>query len=314
MSPKKKSKRYSLLGYIVRPVIYLNFKLQKIRKVENCFIRFSGGWDGAGAQIHSIISIMLFSRIFGIKYLHNPLKNIEHYQGDRDEWSSLWEKNFSLDKIEPVYNKDENNLKSKNLKQPLLLWKRKNTVYNIHNCHFFLDLFPDNYKVFSNDFRKSYFLRNSDKHFKFNSYKKITIGLHIRRGDVNSMNHPDRYTTDEFLIKKLSVIVSVLKKNNIDFQISIFSEGKRNDFGVFNKFNPVLCINEDALDTMHLMINQDILIMAKSSFSYIAAIISEGIIFYEPFWHSSLKDWINLYAKDDKLKVAFTSQLKMRIN
>jgi hypothetical protein len=33
--------------------------------------------------------------------------------------------------------------------------------------------------------------------------------------------------------------------------------------------------------------------MAKSSFSYVAGLLNEGIVVYEPFWHQPLTRWVH---------------------
>jgi hypothetical protein len=39
------------------------------------------------------------------------------------------------------------------------------------------------------------------------------------------------------------------------------------------------------------MISSDILVMSKSSFSYVAALLHQGLVIYEPFWHRPMGHW-----------------------
>ena len=50
-------------------------------------------------------------------------------------------------------------------------------------------------------------------------------------------------------------------------------------------------INESIEDTFTSLVLADVLVISKSSYSYIAGILSEGIVYYQPFWHSPLPNW-----------------------
>jgi len=53
-----------------------------------------------------------------------------------------------------------------------------------------------------------------------------------------------------------------------------------------------LCLNAPALTSLNALIYADILVLAKSSFSYVAGLLNDGIVVYEPFWHAPRPDWI----------------------
>ena len=44
-------------------------------------------------------------------------------------------------------------------------------------------------------------------------------------------------------------------------------------------------------DTFTEMVAADALIMSRSSFSYSAAVLSDGDIYYQKFWHPPMKHW-----------------------
>ena len=48
----------------------------------------------------------------------------------------------------------------------------------------------------------------------------------------------------------------------------------------------------DPLYAFEIMVSSRILIISKSSLSYVAALISDGEIYYKRFWHNPRKDWI----------------------
>jgi len=80
---------------------------------------------------------------------------------------------------------------------------------------------------------------------------------------------------------------------NMPFQINVYSEGEKEDFKELLEIAN-LRLDADVFETFYNLVQADILIMAKSSFSYCAALLSRGIIIYEPFWHPPLNDWFIL--------------------
>ena len=54
----------------------------------------------------------------------------------------------------------------------------------------------------------------------------------------------------------------------------------------------MLHLNDDVDNSFIGMVAADILVTSPSSLSYVAALISDGEIWYKPFWHPPLKHWI----------------------
>ena len=53
--------------------------------------------------------------------------------------------------------------------------------------------------------------------------------------------------------------------------------------------------NMDPFTTLRHLTEADLLVTAKSSFSYVAALLNPGLVLYEPFWHGPIPGWIVLY-------------------
>jgi len=54
----------------------------------------------------------------------------------------------------------------------------------------------------------------------------------------------------------------------------------------------VFHLNENLFDTFTGLVAAEILVTSRSSFSYSAAILSDGEIYYQPFWHPPGEKWI----------------------
>ena len=72
----------------------------------------------------------------------------------------------------------------------------------------------------------------------------------------------------------------------------IYSQGDEEDlWDAFKEDDIVLHINESVEDTFTSMVLADVLVTSRSSFSYTAALLSEGEVYYIPFWHPPLPHW-----------------------
>lgn len=82
-------------------------------------------------------------------------------------------------------------------------------------------------------------------------------------------------------------------------RVHIFSEGKPDDFTdieeiINNNTSIEFHLQEDIQNTFHAMVEADILIVAKSSFSYTAALLNKNKIIgnlIENWWHKPLESW-----------------------
>jgi hypothetical protein len=298
------------LKQIVKGILgNINCRIQAGKKTTNCYITYAGSGDGAGSQIHSIFSILLFAKKFNLIYVHTPIKNIEHYRGDRDEWSRRWEDFFSLGKDEiPVKSIDSSQVKSVFVKYPLLLNKKSNTLFLVSNCHSYTDTCPSDFSLIIDDLRKKYNLKNHSP--KTAKTRELQLCVHIRRGDVNSTNRNSfRYSSNISIKKNLVKILEFYNRQDIRFKLSIYSEGEEKDFVEFKELNPIFCLNENEFITFDKLVNADILVTAKSSFSYVAGLLNKGIVFYEPFWHKPLPSWIHITASKEQIASILTKEM-----
>jgi hypothetical protein len=284
-----------LLKQIVKRIVgKINCKIQATKKVNNCYITYAGSCDGLGSQIHSILSILLFAKKFHLIYVHTPIKNIEHYKGNRDEWSLRWEEFFSLGNNEIQINElESSNVQRAFVKFPFLLNKKKDKLYLVSNCHSYTDTCPADFSLIVDDLRKKYNLKKPP--LKRIKTMQLQLCVHIRRGDVDAINiNSFRYSSNRDILKNIVKILEFYEKHNIPCKVYIYSQGEEKDFLEFKELNATLCLNKDEFKTFDHLVNADILVMAKSSFSYVAGLLNKGIVFYEPFWHKPLPSWINI--------------------
>ena len=120
--------------------------------------------------------------------------------------------------------------------------------------------------------------------------------------DLNSPN--SRITFNKFYLDIIEKINNHFKNHNENIKINfmLFTDGNKNDFpelvfsnndmAKYNDINIRLMMGTDSMETIHYFANADILIMDKSSFSFIGALYNKNTIITNPYWDKSLSKWI----------------------
>jgi hypothetical protein len=124
---------------------------------------------------------------------------------------------------------------------------------------------------------------------------KTSIALHIRRGDVDKKTHPTRYTDND----KYKKIIRFLLKTYPNDTITIFSEGIIDDFHDLQQNRVVFQLNGTVEETFHSFVKAKVLVIAKSLFSYCAALLNKNEIYYIPYLHLPLKHWKTIIEDPD---------------
>jgi hypothetical protein len=209
-----------------------------------------------------------FARSFGLTYLHTAFSNIQHAERPMEEWTATWETLFNLGAGEAVCN----------------IARREVVDF----CYTFSDLdlcfgwrsrgdeLADRFKNAIPEFRRKYYLNKSPR-----TPDEVTVAVHVRRGDV-SPDNPDYFTSTETIVRTLTAVQSMLDTHKVKYRIRVYSQGQRADFADFSLLGVELFLDVDTVWTMQELIEADVLIMAKGCFSYCAALMSDGIKFFEP--------------------------------
>jgi len=215
--------------------------------------------DGFGSQYHAFMSGIAYAEFMGYTYVHTSMRVVDH-QADVDEMNNfigirethLTKEQFYSKKME-VYSKEVFDSPT-----PSIYYTDK-VLQKIRNYYY------------------------STEKPKINN---IDIAIHIRRGDVILTRFPERYTSNNYYKK----VIEFLKNEYPNLTITIFSEGSIDQFedligeNVFFKLNT--CIKE----TFHSLVKAKVLVMAKSCFSYAAAILNENEIYYQDYFFSKALD------------------------
>lgn len=229
--------------------------------------------DGFGAQYQGIITTYISCIKHNIIYKYTPLFDVEHnYDNDPNY----------INQLEELMNL-KNNIENNHDFSSTEIIFRNSSVYfeaNIDEC-----CNSDAMK-----FIKECFWQNKEKDYFKNN--KMNISIHIRRENSHDRGGAgDRITTPN--IYYLNIMNKIREQyNNKELLFHVYSQGSIENFRDFEKEDVQFHLNEQIPTTFIGLVAADILIISPSSFSYIAALLSDGIVYYKQFWHNPKKDWI----------------------
>lgn len=270
----------------------LNWATLDRRPSANCYLACHGKTDGAGAQIQAMMSVMLFAHKFGFRYVHLPFETMElSPDGDAVGWAHAWEATMNLGDGE-LRQSALPGIPLVPIKNCIRIRKRPGIVQVVRHCHHYADRFVDEYENVLPTIRRRY-EKNRPARFTAAKTGPLRIALHVKRGNVDPSER-NRYTPNTALISAIQNMRAVLEPLGMAHRIDIYSMGGPSEFRELESLSPEFHLNEPAIDTFHGLVGADILLTAKSSFSYTAALLNDGVKLYEPFWHRPLRDWVTI--------------------
>lgn len=226
--------------------------------------------DGFGAQYQTIIYSAIYSEYIKKKFAYTPFKQMEHNYDNN-----------------PNFLNDKENFINFIGNFPNALTLKDVEVLNIHSIRGVIESNIDN-SLQTEIFKKIKNLFHLNKQPTFN--KNITnVAVHLRR--LNKGDNSDCYGThfcgDDYYINAINFLRKTLNKK----VFHLYSQGKYNEFENFKQEDIVLHLNEPLEQTFYDLTTADILVTSKSSFSYVAALLSDNEVYYMPFWHPKLNRW-----------------------
>jgi hypothetical protein len=154
---------------------------------------------------------------------------------------------------------------------------------------------------------KSLFRANKKRPFDTD---RVHVAVHIRRPSISptidnpdqieghhvkalrdfSSDHVERFTRDAHFLATMDQI----RSKHPTALFHVFSEGDPDLFRAFEAADVIMHLNEPATETFIKLVFADVLVTCKSSFSYVAALLSDGEVWYTPFWHRPASHWLKI--------------------
>jgi hypothetical protein len=300
-------KWFTLIGILYKTKIYLFLYLsywhsllyKKKNSNKNNISYYSSRphpTAGIGHQIGNWISGYWYAKEFNLKYAYIPFRSEEWEkflgfgEGEIRVKSLIKEKKYKKRTLPFFYNEHEKEVNKSIIKS----YNGEKIIFLCEQDQFLIDF----YNV-SDDMKRKFYsapYRKNDKIIYSND--NYNVALHIRRGDIVTKDNSEfnfRYQENDYFENVLKNALSYIKTDK-KICIYLFSQGKEEDFIELSKFpNVIFCFNMSAMESFLHMVYSDLLIISKSSFSYIPALISNNLkICPKNFWHGYPEDenWI----------------------
>lgn len=227
--------------------------------------------DGFGAQYQRIVFSIIFAELSNSEFVYRPFESMDHNYDNDPSFIENKEKFINIrGNFKSITEVDEGLVTSLGIRVPQV-------EGNLDHC---LSL-PSLQKVKD--------LLHANKECSYDkSYTNIAV--HVRKPNPHDIGDYGYYP-DDYYLNAISVIRSTYPNQKI---FHIYSQGDLQEFVQYMADDVVLHINEPIEKTFYDLVTSDILVMSKGSFSYIAAILSDGIVYYLPFWHPKASKWMTL--------------------
>ncbi len=268
---------------------------------KESYITCRGRDDGGGAQVMACASAMIYARLRGLTYAHSPLTQVAHAPAGVEvaDWSAAWEKCFALGAGEvSAADLEARGMPVVAVPKPHRFWPRSHRLHVVAHCHKVTDRHPEEWAAVAPVLRRKYF--SSPKPvLPDDPPDAIRVSIHVRRGDVASSGRfAERFTADGEILRRVARLLDGLGADRERVVLRMFSEGEPAEFAAFAAAGATLHLGEDAFTTFHHLVCSQVVVLAKSTFSYLAGLIGGGLCLYEPFWHPPLPGWLTFGAVD----------------
>lgn len=236
--------------------------------------------DGFGSQFQGIIAAAIYAELDRKQFVYTPFQTMEHnYDNDpaflaKKEAFINFLGNFELNKGDVPQN---------------VSYKQILDNYPEHSAHS-----ATLAKI------KRIFRANKDtNHFKND---RFNVAIHLRRPNQHDNRLAGADTPDQLFLDIISALRTVYHYKNPLFHI--YSQGDVTKFAAFHADDIILHLDEPLEDTFLGLVFADSLVTSASSFSYAAALLSDGKIYYIPFWHTPFPGWISIHELVSSVKTA----------
>lgn len=256
-------------------------------------ITCAGKTDGGGAQVLAVMSALTYSSITGVPYFHTPFTSIRFEDGEPD-WHGRWERFFNLGEGEPVIPNDVPVLDAS---QYIEAGRPSGVIISLPHCHNFIHR-DGTADAYSDEIRNSLRQKYANGAPK-TRYTHQYIAFHIRRGDVSAGHHTGRFASNARVLDNLRLF---RMKSGSELPLEVFSQGAASDFD-FLPLDQVtgLHLDVDVFETISRMVCGQGLIMGRSSFSYLAALLGNGKVMTDLWYHRPLSSWLVPTGSGDAL-------------
>jgi hypothetical protein len=167
----------------------------------------------------------------------------------------------------------------------------------------------------------------------------LRVAIHVRRGDAH-VGTTRRILPNLYYINLTKKLIAILESQKVKYVIELYTEIPSKTLYVtpesrgiqgriaqpvfvdqgIDQIHEFDCLphlekffNYDAVQSLENLATSDFLVMSRSSFSFLAAILNtRAVVFYHEFWHRAPSDWIRTTLAGDFSSPRFMKQLALQ--
>lgn len=141
---------------------------------------------------------------------------------------------------------------------------------------------------------KSLFYADKNTPFDTTYYN---VAVHVRRHNKEDSRIDGTNTPSDYYLNVMKYIRENHGTDKKPLRFHIYSQCKDRSDEMelrqnFTNTDTEFHLNGDVLPTFHGMVFADSLVTSASSYSYCAAMLNNGVIYYKKFWHKPANNWI----------------------
>jgi len=236
--------------------------------------------EGPGSQALMMMHAISFARASGLTYVHTPFDMVANPDRPIEEWAAAWEEHFNLGAGEAVFD---------GRRQHAI-----NYAYNFPQLELCFgwsgarrDKLTEAFNATIPDFKRKY---HANKAVRGNHV--LTVWVQVRRGEITPSQHAHMWTNTSFIAETITMVRKILDTRGVRYRTCVFSQGRYEDIAELDTPGTEIFLNRDPIWSMEQAVGADILIMARSSFSYVSALLSDGIKICEDGGYPPLSGWV----------------------
>lgn len=214
--------------------------------------------EGAGSQALLTMRAIRFARAHGLTYCHTPFRELHHADRPMPEWAAAWEAQFNLGAGETTDTRDAVNFA---FTFPVL-----HALFGVDEDDTPFD------EPLVEEFRRRYRL---GKPLAAKALPSICV--HVRR-----RNRHDFHAEDSADMACVAAVVARLRRSlgerALAHTLRVFSQGDRSEFRALDLPDDCLFLDTDPLWSMREMIDADLLVTTRGTFSHVTGLLCEGVV------------------------------------
>lgn len=248
--------------------------------------------DGGGSQVLYAMMALAVANLLGVAYHHRSFREVAHVVGDGKDFVDSWNSAFDFLKLNQVpENRQVFSIDSPLQSARAILGVRNGVSITSSKFRYLVDQKPSCLDEVRPHLRLIY--RPGPNYTEGLRHERF-VTLHARRGDVTPVRHPGRWSSGQELSEDFFAIRRYLEMPNA--KAEVVTDENSDDV---SDLDPKLFLkrhDSDPLQAFERLVKAEVLVTGRSSFSYVAALLSLNTIVYRDFWHPPMPGWLSLRA------------------